>query len=204
MDTISRGTDYVQIFTEENRIASGISLNTVDQYILDTSKSNLCSNFGVLKGRAELCELLDTQIPKKGTVQAAYRNYQVFQEMIGTLQIKTKGIKEIVQDSSFVDWEYTFVTVYMPALFSFQNSIHSKFDDFLVSQKSIDLNMYNFVMAFSVVSIGMGMVSFFHMRRCAVSLAHFYEMFTVYTLFENIEIKVTFMRIFRVNVNQLS
>jgi len=202
LDEIGGEDSNINTITASNNILTGVS--EIESYIKEISENSLCEYTASLKARNELCEVLDSRIPMKGIVQAYYRNQKFFLETFTKIIDSgySTNIDSIITDRNFIEWEYAFDIIYIPAFIDIQRKVYTMLISFLDGMEQIDTRLNYALLVFCLSSIIMAYYSFKRLRSEAKKVSYSYQMLSINSVIENMAIKVIFLRVFKINVRQ--
>lgn len=99
--------------------------------------------------------MLDNKLPARGIVQVYFRITQYFEEVWSQMQNPGFNPLNLLKDSEFIELEYTFENVYIPAMIYIEHEIHEKLEDFVEFKVGEAVSLIVQMMIFFIV------VSFF-------------------------------------------
>lgn len=169
-------------------------------YFSKHANSSLCDYSSSIKEKKELCHLLDNKLPLRGIVQVYFRISQYMDEIYSQLENASFDTNSLINDSEYIEFEYTFENVYYWTFVFLEHEAHEFFEDFvfLVIEEDVSL-IINLMVSFIVVSFFFTIFSFRNIISQISRVSFTFQLLSINTIINNTGIKYRFLKVYRLN-----
>lgn len=169
-------------------------------YFNSHSNSSLCDYSKKIKSRKELCYLLDNKLPLRGIVQVYFRISQYIEEVYSQMKTETFDATDLLNDSEYIELEYSFENVYYWTFVFLEHEAHEFFEDFVFIAIDEDVALIiNLMIIFIAVSFFFTIFSFKNIINQVSRITFTFQLLSINTVINNTGIKYRFLKVYRLN-----
>lgn len=185
----------------QNKLSRALYSNSLDFTSLFTDSA--CLRLAKYNKNISLCTSLDSSIPNAGLTQILYRNNKLLGDLLVETKTSKENIKQQLNSNDFIDWEFTFLTIYLPLYAATTIDIKDRITEYLLTTSIIFTwigVVGGGVFIGVLVLIYMIKISFARINK---GILFAFQMLPIISLIDNMEVKVAYMKLFIANKNNV-